>query len=468
MVSISLPVINQGIQTHSPLLAQRAQVAGWTFEDPGDGAFFLFEDDGRSYLFVADGSRIYSLDSSIAPTLARLNVEQVLPALSALGIPNLKRIDDDAPKSIKVQSFSLAIAQKCNLGCTYCYAQEGDFGSVPKMMPLEVALAAVDRLFENVVSRDERIALAFMGGEPLLNREVLQATTRYAAEMGAARSIPVAFSVTTNGTLVTPQDADFFEDFGFSVTVSIDGDRESHDRLRPYKGGRGSYDRIIERIRPLLEKQSQAQVAARVTVTPQNLRLVETLSELVEMGFYSVGFSPMLNSPTGRDSMNADDLSVMLKQMIACGQEFERRLARRQAFPFSNLQSALREIHRGTHRPYPCGAGGGYMAVSADGDLFACHRFVDDANARTGDLTTGVDAQRQEQWLHDRHVHRQQPCGTCWARYLCGGGCHHEVMSRGRIACDYIRGWLEYCLGAYTRISRQFPEYFLSTVGHEQ
>jgi uncharacterized protein len=464
MPSISLPVINQGLQTHSSPFMENAHASGWNFDDPGDGAFFFFEDEGTSYLFIADGSRIYSIDSPTRQLLAGLTVEQVGPALSALGIPHLQRIGDDAPKSVKVRSFSLAIAQKCNLGCTYCYAQEGDFGSAPRMMPLDVALAAVDRLFKDVVPRGERIAIAFMGGEPLLNREVLQATTRYAAEIGEARGVPVAFSITTNGTLVTPQDADFFERFGFSVTVSIDGNRETHDRLRPHKGGRGSYDRIVERIRPLLEKQSQAQVAARVTVTPQNLRLVDTLSELIEMGFYSVGFSPMLSSPTGRDAMNVHDLSIMLEQMIACGREFERRLARGQAFPFSNLQSALHEIHRGTHRPYPCGAGGGYMGVSADGDLFACHRFVDDADARMGDLKTGVDAERQEAWLRDRHVHRQQPCGTCWARYLCGGGCHHEVMRRGRMACDYIRGWLEYCLGAYTRISRQFPDFFLPAV----
>ena len=54
-----------------------------------------------------------------------------------------------------------------------------------------------------------------------------------------------------------------------------------------------------------------------------------------------------------------------------------------------------------------------------------------------------------------RHVHRQEPCRSCWARYLCGGGCHHEVISRGRPACDYIRGWLHYCLEAYLRLSSE-------------
>ena len=71
-----------------------------------------------------------------------------------------------------------------------------------------------------------------------------------------------------------------------------------------------------------------------------------------------------------------------------------------------------------------------------------------------GSLDAGVDRSRQRRWLTERHVHRQEPCRGCWARYLCGGGCHHEVIHRGRPACDYIRGWLHYCLGAYLRLSR--------------
>ncbi len=146
--------------------------------------------------------------------------------------------------------------------------------------------------------------------------------------------------------------------------------------------------------------------------------------------------------------------------MIDCGRECERQLIAGNRYPFMNLVNALRELHRGTHRPYPCGAGAGYLGVSADGELFACHRFVNDADGAMGDLLTGVDQMQQLRWLAERHVHRQEPCRQCWARYLCGGGCHHEVIRRGRPACDYIRGWLHYCLQAYVRLQRQRPDYF--------
>jgi len=266
--------------------------------------------------------------------------------------------------------------------------------------------------------------------------------------------VPITFSITTNGTLVTEADADFFEEHGFAVTVSLDGVGARHDAQRPFRNGQGSYERIMRRIAPLLARQRRMQVSARVTVTPRNLDLRATLDAFIDAGFHSVGFSPMLASPSGQGEMRAEDLALMLDQMIDCGREFERRTLARRRYPFANMLNAMREIGRGTHRPYPCGAGGGYLGVSASGDLAACHRFVDDEEGAMGSLAQGVDVARQAAWLAERHVHRQEPCNSCWARYLCGGGCHHEVMKRGRPACDYIRGWLHYCLEAYLRLGQ--------------
>jgi uncharacterized protein len=202
------------------------------------------------------------------------------------------------------------------------------------------------------------------------------------------------------------------------------------------------------------------QVSARVTVTPQNLMLPEALEAFLEMGFHSVGFSPLLHSPKGANLMQAANLDRMLEQMIECGRRFEAAVIAGRRYNFANMANAMREIHAGTHRPYPCGAGIGYFGVSAEGGLFACHRFVDDETGALGNVLSGPDANRQAAWIASRHVHRQEPCAGCWARYLCGGGCHHEVISRGRTACDFIRGWLHYCLQAYTRLLAARPDYF--------
>ena len=329
-------------------------------------------------------------------------------------------------------------------------------------MEWPVARDAVLRLLAAATPGD-RVNLSFLGGEPLVNRALIQRATRFAAAEARARDIRIGFSITTNGTLVASEDCDFFEEHGFCVTVSLDGVGASHDRLRPFRGGGGSYQRVLARLMPLLECQQRMQVSARVTVTPLNLDLCETLDEFVRLGFHSIGFSPMLSSPTRRLELDQCDIATMLQQMILCGRKFEAETAAGRRYPFSNLVEALRQIHRGTHRPYPCGAGAGYFGVSAGGGLFACHRFVENDAGSLGDVAHGIDHDKRNVWLAQRHVHRQEPCNSCWARYLCGGGCHHEVIYRGRPACDFIRGWLHYCLEAYVNTMVSCPAFFAAS-----
>jgi uncharacterized protein len=431
---------------------------------PRSADIHLFESDGGHHLFVANGSRLFDIKPGLYAELgAAIPAGRVDELLAGVGGAMPRLIDDRPLTPPQIHALSLAVAQKCNLGCTYCYAQQGEFGGLAKNMPLETANQAVDLLLSEV-GDGGKASLAFLGGEPLVNRPVVQAATRRAAELAQRRGIALSLSITTNGTLLTATDAAFFETYRFAVTVSLDGPRETHDRLRPYQSGAGSFDRIMGNLRPLLSIQRHMQVSARVTVTPNNLELRRTLDDFIAAGFHSVGFSPMLSAPSGRGEMQPDDLVRMLDGMIDCGRAFEQRLVAGERYPFANMANAVREIHRGTHRPYPCGAGAGYLGVSADGELAACHRFVGDQEGTMGTLD-GVDRDRRSRWLAERHVHRQAPCTECWARYLCGGGCHHEAIRRGRPACDYIRGWLQYCMTAYLRLSRQRPDWFGTAIG---
>jgi uncharacterized protein len=410
-------------------------------------------------LSVASG-RVYELDPILARTIdLTMNFgdgERVGQFMEAAGVFETPA-EVGPPATVPVRALSLAVAQKCNLGCTYCYAQQGSFGGAESGMSLDVALAAVDSLLGGAAP-GEKVSLAYLGGEPLAGRPVLRAATEYAARKAAEAGVEVAFSLTTNATLLDADDADFFERHRFAVTVSIDGVGEAHDRLRPFKSGRGSYERVVERARLLFARSPRrSQITARVTVTPGNLRLRETLDELLRLGFDAVQFSPMLSSPSGAGEMGAAALDAMLSQLMECGGEFERRLRDNSFYPFLNVINTLRRIHERGRDEYPCGAGGSYLGVSSGGGLYACHRFVDDEAGAMGDLAGGVDAARRRLWLTERNVHAQEPCRTCWARHLCGGGCHHEAIRRGRPACDYIRGWLHYCLSLYATLSKEVP-----------
>ncbi len=422
------------------------------------------------HALLVNGSRIYDVPDSLASQLmeaARLEGpagERQLLASLGLDQPDVIGEHIDTPA---VNAIALAVSQHCNLGCGYCYAEGGSFGGDAKHMPWDVARAAVDRLL-NSVGPGGTARIAFLGGEPLLNRGVLRQTTEYATAQAAARGQGLQFAITTNATVLTEEDAQFLAAHGFAVTISMDGERELHDTLRPTLGGTGSYDRIVARLPPLLALQGceplagfqPMQVTARVTVTPRHWNLRGTLEHLMALGFHSVGVSPSLSARDSALQLNEADMQGLLAQMIDCAQAFEQHTLRGAHYPFANMLGAMRELHRGTHRPLPCGAGAGYLGVAADGELSACHRFVADDRAAMGNVQGGVDDATRATWLAQRHVDRQQPCSSCWARYLCGGGCHHEVLNRGRVACDFIRGWLDHCLQVYVRLAEQRPAFF--------
>src|SRR5579862_5723503 len=138
--------------------------------------FHLFESNGQN-LLVPDGSRIYGISDEMATELEQLaeskDNELLEKFLEDHGFHSVGQINDEAPVDPPLTAISLAIAQKCNLGCTYCYAQQGDFGVRAKNMSVETGIAAVDMMFANNTGSN-KMNLAFLGGEPLANRGALQ------------------------------------------------------------------------------------------------------------------------------------------------------------------------------------------------------------------------------------------------------------------------------------------------------
>ena len=93
--------------------------------------------------------------------------------------------------------------------------------------------------------------LTFFGGEPLLNLPVMYDLAERLCARHAARAASTQIvSIITNGLLLTPEVVDRLLPFGLNgVKITLDGDRETHNRMRPLRGGQGTFDRIIENIR---------------------------------------------------------------------------------------------------------------------------------------------------------------------------------------------------------------------------
>jgi uncharacterized protein len=431
------------------------ETAESAFVDSPQPWFHLISGE-KSLVFLMANSSLFEVSPDFFAKLEQGNVDAIaelqanVPFARSVVSPWLA---DRAPSAI-----SLNLAQSCNLACSYCYADEGRFGGKQRFMSVEVAVKMIERTIEQAQGR--RITIGFIGGEPFLNRATLYRSVEYATELAARCGISVGFSVTTNGTLLDRSDIELLKQHSFAVSVSIDGDAMIHDLHRSDHHGAGSFATVVDRLRPLLDHPGRSKIAARATVTRTDLRVLERVEALSAIGFQEIGVSPLRTSPDPNLTFNAEDWSIFLQEMIRVAEAEWLRLLAGQDLRFSNLAIALREIHRGSCRPLPCGSADNYVSVSAEGNYFTCHRTIDQDEFALGTFADGPSQTARAEFLQARTVDRQEPCRSCWARYLCGGGCHAEVIASGRHSCDYIRGWLDYCLRYYDRVLSERPEIF--------
>lgn len=405
-----------------------------------------------SVLFLVEGSSIFLLDQDFVQHL-NSGLSEAFAEMARLNheISPPKNLMSTDPLAI-----SLNLAQTCNLSCSYCYADEGRFGGKARMMTIEVARKAIDRLLNSQGTKP--VSVGFIGGEPLLNRTVLHDCVAYAADRAGKLGRRISFGITTNGTLLEPGDVDLLRAYPFAVTVSLDGSREVNDNLRRSKNLCSSFDAVITRVQPLLQNPGRAHVAARATITRRNMDISAHLAALTDAGFTEVGVSPLRTSPDPALALTEADWPEYLSAMKTAGSMEWRRVKSGGSFIFSNLAVALKQLHRGDCRTLPCGSASNYVSVSATGDYFSCHRTIGDPQFFLGDAMAGPSPDARANFVAARQVDRQQPCRTCWARYLCGGGCHAEVLRSGRAGCDYIRGWLEYCISLYPQVLAARPD----------
>jgi uncharacterized protein len=358
-------------------------------------------------------------------------------------------------------SFMMVVTYLCNLRCHYCFqkplVEEGRKRIKTDIIREDMVLAAFAAMDRLIKQQDARHSFELFGGEPLLGR------SRGIVEfiINEARARRFIISATSNAT-----DLHHYKDLlgpgGIeSIQITLDGDPATHDQIRIYQGGKGSFQIISDNISMALELG--VQINLRINIAKYNLDRLPAIVDHIK----KQGWAGRKNFCVGLAEVHyigiQPDRSNQLERF-----ELVDRISRLNA-PQSTRKALLRGIF-GRHFNYSpgkspapkfdtcfCNAMQGHYIFDPYGNVYTCTEDVGFERARVGSYYPNelqFDPVRLDRW-HQRTVANLPDCPNCEFLQVCGGGCARNAL------LDTGDAWTSYC----TDFKHYFPR--LLTLLHE-
>lgn len=321
-----------------------------------------------------------------------------------------------------VKALCLHIAHDCNLACRYCFAEEGEYHGRRALMSFEVGKKALDFLIANSGSR-KNLEVDFFGGEPLMNWQVVKDLVAYGREQEKIHNKNFRFTLTTNGVLVDDEVMEFCNREMGNVVMSIDGRKEVHDYMRPFRKGAGSYDLIVPKFQKWAESRNQDKYYARGTFTHHNLDFSKDVLHLADLGFKQISVEPVVAPADADYALQPEDLPKIFEEYDNLAKEMVKRKKEGNGFNFFHFMIDLTGGPCVYKRLSGCGSGTEYLAVTPWGDLYPCHQFVGEENFLLGNVDEGITRPEICKEFKGCNVYAKEECKKCFARFYCSGGC---------------------------------------------
>ena len=321
-----------------------------------------------------------------------------------------------------VKALCLHIAHDCNLACQYCFAEEGEYHGRRALMSFEVGKKALDFLIANSGNR-RNLEVDFFGGEPLMNWEVVKQLVEYGRSKEKEYNKNFRFTMTTNGVLLNDEIMEYCNREMSNVVLSLDGRKEVNDKMRPFRGGKGSYDLIVPKFRKFAEMRGDRDYYVRGTFTRHNLDFSKDVMEFADLGFRSMSIEPVVAAPEEEYAIREEDLPQIMEEYDHLAEEYIKRKKEGRGFNFFHFNIDLNQGPCVAKRLSGCGSGTEYLAVTPWGDLYPCHQFVGQEEFLLGNVDTGVTNERIRDEFKLCNVYAKDKCRDCFARFYCSGGC---------------------------------------------
>lgn len=280
------------------------------------------------------------------------------------------------------KNITFQVTEDCNLGCTYCY----QINKSHNKMTFEVAKKCIDSLFEDeklkeYIHFDEiyTIILDFIGGEPFLEVELMDKIVEYFIYQSINHNKPTwasmfMISISTNGTLYFNENVQkFLKKYKdkISLGITIDGNKEMHDKCRIFKDTKkGSYDIVSEAIKDWITKVPS--IESKITISPFNItKIYSAITYLFkEFDYQTVNANCVFEEGwnTSHAIIYYDQLKKIADWILDNDLELKKNTSLFNAFKYEPMNHDNNQNW--------CGGSGIMLAFDYKGDAFPCLRFM--------------------------------------------------------------------------------------------
>lgn len=331
------------------------------------------------------------------------------------------------PLSILIKPASSA----CNLRCAYCfYADEASIRTVPNygLMPQAVSHTLIEKA---AGAAEGSITFLFQGGEPTLAGLDFYRDFVSCVKETVPKALAVQYAIQTNGMLLDRDWCRFFQENRFLVGLSLDGNRECHDRFRRDGEGKGTYHRVMKAARLLEEAGVDYNVLT--VVTGHLARHIQSVfSALCKEGFRFQQYIPCLDpleEERGEQgySLSPEQYERFLKTLFDL---WYRELEQGRYWSIRYFDNLVWMLNG--HAPEQCsmlGCCGLQYLVEADGSVYPCDFYGLDGY-RLGNIQQDsweeLDRVREEIGFVEASRRVPAECKTCQWYPLCRNGCRRD------------------------------------------
>jgi uncharacterized protein len=353
---------------------------------------------------------------------------------SPLTNPFENEIDEKVNKSnnsLMKQGITFCISRNCNLICKYCYGRKRDYKTTHAVMDPKTANAAIDSIIK-YSPKINNYSINFFGGEPFLNFPVMKLIVERCRDL-EAKGKSFKFSVTTNATLIDEEMVHFLVQNNFGVLVSFDGTKRFQNKYRPFINGKGSYRIVRENIN-LLSRLLPIELRGTIVremIHKNALRKIyfnKQFQNVKKVFLAPVDCSHLEEAPF---SLRHSEIIKMNETLIGITQENLSSIRSRNKLltKYDPSAAIIRKLYFGEFNKSKCGACNSMMAVSVDGLIFPCHRFLGLNNFVIGNIWDGINTNRVERFFEAHYNATKLNCSNCWAKILCGGYCLYNLAT---------------------------------------